>query len=343
MKKSVVLLLLVFCSSAFALDPSHANLPFYQTRWFYGFSALFVAFASYGVLKYRQRLMRVRQNELLMMVDQRTRELREAQEQLKHANTDLLQANLTLEQRVREGINALRDAEQMAAYGKLVAGVAHEVRHPVFALQASAYVLREKLKDREDIQPQLNILERETKRMSVLTDDLLEFARPPSLFLGLVYPAALLKEVVEMFQSINQFSSLQIVVDAPENLPVLMMDRSRMVQVFLNLVNNAHKHAVGAKTVRLSAALDEGGKTVSFRVKDYGIGIPPEHLDHIFEPFYTTGKGTGLGLAIVRRIVKDHGAKIQVESTPGVGATFTVVFPVNEEDVRNESGAHAGF
>ncbi len=79
-------------------------------------------------------------------------------------------------------------AEQLAAYGKLVAGVAHEVRHPVFAMQASAYVLREKLKDREDIQPQLNILERETKRMSVLTDDLLDLPGRPLCFSGWCIP-----------------------------------------------------------------------------------------------------------------------------------------------------------
>ncbi len=111
-----------------------------------------------------------------------------------------------------------------------------------------------------------------------------------------------------------------------DSLPALMMDRSRMVQVFLNLVNNAQKHAVGAKTVRLSAALDEGGKTVSFRVKDYGIGIPPEHLVTSLSLF-TRQERNGSGTGDCPENRQRSWREIQVESTPALEQHSRSFFP----------------
>lgn len=232
-----------------------------------------------------------------------------------------------LERRVQEGINALREAERMAAYGNMVAYVAHEMRHPIFSIQATAYVLKDRIQDEEKFASQFSILERETNRMSRLMEDLLEFAKPPSLILSSVDPAVVLKEARDLFFA-NGSVGVQVHVDAGSELTAVRMDRDRILQVLLNLMNNAKKHATGLTAIRLSAEDRMREGFIRFRVQNDGVGIPSEYLPRIFDPFFTSGKGTGLGLAIVRRIILDHKGSIEAESSAENGTTFSFVLPL---------------
>ena len=218
------------------------------------------------------------------------------------------------------------EAERMAAYGSMVAGVAHEVRQPVFALQAASYVLQERLKENTGVHKQLRTLERETRRMAALMDDLLEFAKPPALVRTATNPRAILQEAVEIFSATGDPDGPEVIIDASDSLPVVQMDHARMLQVFSNLMNNARKHAGKVTQLRLSAKAD--ANQLQFLVHDNGEGIPDEHRDQIFEPFYSGGKGTGLGLPIVQRIVTDHGGIISVDSGPERGTTFIISMPL---------------
>lgn len=240
-----------------------------------------------------------------------------------------------LERRVQEGIDALREAERMAAYGNMVACVAHEIRHPIFALRSTAYLLKEKIKSQEGLEPQFAMLDRETNRIARLMDDLLEFARPHSLMLARVDPGSILQQAKEEFLALGD-ANLHVDVIASE-LPPLLLDHDRILQVLVNLMINAQKHAKGITNIRLAAepvlrGMNSGNTPIAairFSVANDGAGIPEENLAHIFEPFFTTGKGTGLGLAIVRRIIQEHEGTVHVESLAQNGATFSFVLPIN--------------
>jgi len=215
----------------------------------------------------------------------------------------------------------------MAAYGQMVAGVAHEVRQPVFALGNAMYVLGSALKDRPDLARPLSLAQRETKRMNAIMDELLDFARPAKAEMVNLPPARLLKEAADLFQAEHDpENTLQVIVEA-DGAPAAPMDETRIVQMLVNLMGNARKHAVAATRIVLRAA--PKGDRLRLEVDNDGSPIPADALPHIFEPFYTRGDGTGtgLGLAIVRRIVKEHGGEIRVESGEG-GTRFTIELPL---------------
>jgi signal transduction histidine kinase/ligand-binding sensor domain-containing protein len=221
----------------------------------------------------------------------------------------------------------LREADRMAAYGTLVAGVAHEVRHPIFAIQMAAYVLQQKLAGKGDLEDQVRVLDRETKRMTALTDDLLEFARPPKIVRSRTAVGPMLREAVEAFRSEHPGATVVIEVEAPGELPEVDLDRARFVQLLVNLMENAHKHAKGLTRIGVTAEVRDGA--ICFEVANDGSAVPPEALPRLFEPFFTTGRGTGLGLAIVKSIVEQHGGTIGVRSVEGEGTRFAVIVPLS--------------
>lgn len=300
--------------------------PLWRRTWFLVLSGLVLALGLLAADRYRTTSLRARERELAQRVAEQTADLRQAEERL-------LDANRTLEQRVEDGIGALREAERMAAYGRLVAGVAHEVRHPIFALQAASHVLTRRLEGREDLEVQLQTLELGTRRMGQLMDDLLEFARPQALQPAPVAPAKVLAEAADIYRAEHGDSELRPTVEIPGDLPDAVLDQARIVQVLVNLMENAHKHAKGATRLRLRAEIESGPEgekeqSLLLLVSDDGAGIGAEHLPQLFDPFYTTGKGTGLGLAIVHRIVSDHGGTITVDSDHVHGTSFLIRLPL---------------
>jgi two-component system NtrC family sensor kinase len=167
-------------------------------------------------------------------------------------------------------------------------------------------------------------------RLSMLMRDLLSFAQSMSLEMASVDPHQLLEDTMSIYRVKHDSAFPEIKLVSPPKLPPIMMDRSRMVQVLVNLIENANKHAQGVTRVTLSTEVVDGGSVLRIRVADDGAGIAPENLPHIFDPFFSTRKGaggTGLGLAIVRRIVEGHGGRITADSPPKSGAIFTIDLP----------------
>ncbi|MGH9839420.1 MAG: two-component regulator propeller domain-containing protein [Blastocatellia bacterium] len=310
---------------------------FYETRWFYALCALLSAallvMAGIGLYHRRVRWLRAREKKLAALVGERTRDLERAKQEVEEINQNL-------EQRVQEGVKALAEAERMAAYGNMVAGVAHEVHNPLFALQVAAYEMKEMSDGRQEVKSQLDIIERTTERLTSLMDDLLNFARPKPLHLAPADVEEVLKEAVTTYQmehgssspKIELATSAQSADGVKSGLPQIVVDRSRMAQALVNLIENAAKHAKGLSVVTLSAELGrESPSQVCIRVADDGAGIDPKDLPHIFDPFFTAGKGTGLGLPIVQQIIKGHGGTITVESQPASGAVFTITLPIEAQ------------
>lgn len=245
------------------------------------------------------------------------------------AKGELETLNASLAERVTDAVAKLRASERMAAYGHAVAGVAHEVRQPLFALSTTAFVLKDKLRDLPELRGNVALLDRETQRMNRVMDELLDFAKPTALLLGCCEVQALLDDAVEVFRAEHDPERVvPITVDGEPGIGAVRVDRDRLQQVVVNLLSNAKKHAVGMTGVVLRAR-DDAASVVIEVVDDGPAGIPAGMMSQIFDPFFTTG-GTGLGLAIARRIVEEHGGTLTVSSEPG-RTTFRIALPRGRE------------
>ena len=229
----------------------------------------------------------------------------------------------------------LQEAEKMGAMGALVAGVAHEVRNPLFALSATLDAFEARFGEREAFRRHLDILRQQVERLSDLMAELLEYGRPhrPALLPRPLEP--LVNEAIAATQVTADERAVRVRPVLPRDLPVLGLDSRRFVQVLTNLIENAVQHAPRGSEVSIAAS-EEGdgeGRQVRLTVRDQGPGFAPDDLAHLFEPFYAkrTG-GTGLGLAVARRIVREHGGSISVGNAREGGALVTVTLPVVEAE-----------
>ncbi len=244
----------------------------------------------------------------------------------------------------RGSINVLRDitvlnrmqeqlieTEKLASAGKLISGVAHEVRNPLFGISATVRALANELKEKQDIQPYLDIIMSETTRLNRLMEDLLNYTRPVKIDKNPSDLIELVNEVIEHFQHLPEAQNAQFNVIAGDKIPPMNMDRNKMKQVLVNLLENGIQHAKEDPRVDiflqyLSLA---DPPEIYLVIKDNGAGITTDNLTKVFDPFFTTRqKGTGLGLSIVRKVIHDHGGRISVESHPGIGTTFRVTLPL---------------
>ncbi len=228
---------------------------------------------------------------------------------------------------------ALVQSEKMAAFGQLGAGIAHEVKNPLFGILGLAQLSLRKADKDSIVHKNLSIIEKETRRCKEIIENLLKFARQEKVEFNRID----LSQVAEDSAAIvhHQLGTHQIKLkkDITPSLPRIMGNANQIQQVLMNLMINSQQAMKGKPgQVELSTRLADPGH-VEIRVSDNGPGIPREHLDKIFEPFFTTkpaGTGTGLGLSVTYGIIKDHSGEVKVESEPGQGATFIMTFPVNE-------------
>jgi two-component system NtrC family sensor kinase len=225
--------------------------------------------------------------------------------------------------------NALREKDRLAALGMLAAGVAHEVNTPITGISSYAQML---LEDTEPSDPHYEILkkvERQTFRAARIVNNLLEFARKRDNEPKPVELAPLVGETLDLLGDRISKRRIEIAWTPPAEPVRVMGCDGELQQVLTNLVLNA-VDAMNETGGRLGVTLEAGGPLVTIRVQDSGPGIPPEKLEMIFQPFYSTKLnrgGTGLGLAISYDIVRRHGGDLRVASRPGEGACFLVELP----------------
>jgi signal transduction histidine kinase len=216
---------------------------------------------------------------------------------------------------------AFRRADRLAALGQLSAGLAHELRNPLATIRSSAEVLSRNLPAGNEIAAEMSgFIASEVDRTNSLVTRFLDFARP----------LALRKELTDVTQTIDRAIE-QVRREAPAipiethyapHLKPLPIDAEMMERVFYNLILNAVQASPEGTSVKVHATPAE------IIVEDRGSGIAKEHLESIFNPFFTTKpSGTGLGLPIVAKIVDEHGGKLSVESEPGKGTRFRVLLP----------------
>jgi len=222
---------------------------------------------------------------------------------------------------------AVRRSDKLAALGQLTAGLAHELRNPLGTIKASAEMLNKQLSAENEVAREVaGFISTEVDRTNSLVTRFLQFARPLKLRLETADLAHLLDRAIA--EAEREAPGIAVYRNYAPEIPPFPFDAELMERVFYNLVLNAAQATApgGAVTVKTRAE----GRIAEVAVIDRGVGITPEQMKDIFNPFFTTKpEGVGLGLAIVAKIVDEHGGKIAVESEPGKGSIFCVSLPLD--------------
>jgi two-component system NtrC family sensor kinase len=262
--------------------------------------------------------------------------------QLQHAMDRLrayaveLQAEVAERRRAEEELQRtqaqLVQSARMAAVGELAAGVAHELNNPLTPVLGLAELVLKKDRLDDAARKDLSIIADEARRAREIVLNLLDFARQTEPH----RQQAKVNQTVQGTRALirSQLESNGIVVEEryDPGLPLLLLDATRLKQVWLNLFVNALQAMPRGGCLAVTTERRDG--KVAVRIADTGVGIPPSVLPHIFEPFYTTkpvGQGTGLGLSVSLGIIQDHGGSIEVDSQEGKGSTCTVWLPVGPQ------------
>ncbi len=235
-------------------------------------------------------------------VTERTRELRQAQEQI-----------------VRQ--------ERLATLGQLAGSIGHELRNPLGVISNAIYYLKMAQPDADDtVKEYLEIIENEMRVSDKIVTDLLDFTRLKSVDRASVIVSELVRQTLERFPAP---ASVEVVLEIAADLPPVYADPHHIVQVLGNLTVNACQAMNNVGKLIISAAAQ--GDMIRIAVRDTGMGISPEVMRKLFEPLFTTKiKGIGLGLAVSKKLVEANGGRIEVQSEPGKGSTFSVYLPVYE-------------
>jgi PAS domain S-box-containing protein len=228
----------------------------------------------------------------------------------------------------------LRRSEKLSALHTLSAGVAHEIRNPLSALDLNLHLLEDELSEEHRARPAvkkyLDVLSVEIQRLKDILDNFMRFSKPLALKMERVDLARVLHHILRLLGHEASEKSVRFEISVPEKIPPVQGDETELSQVFLNIIINALQAMPRGGILKVSAVLmgEPPRQAIEVRISDTGIGIPKQNLPKLFEPFFTTKEyGGGLGLPITYRIVEDHGGSIHIESHEGTGTTVAVRLP----------------
>jgi signal transduction histidine kinase len=238
----------------------------------------------------------------------------------------------------------LVQSHKLTAIGTLTAGVAHELNNPINNLMLTAAALDEDYHDLDDVQRMELVADliSESERARDIVRNLLDFARETEVELEPLEVEEIIGDTLQLASNQVRLARVKVKGEVEEGAPSVFGDRNQLTQVFLNLVLNALDAMPEGGTLTISVEKSDDGNYVNVSFTDTGVGIAPQNLASIFDPFFSTkkhAKGTGLGLSVSLGIIKQHGGDIDVHSEPGNGTTFTVSLPTARVPARMAEGA----
>jgi signal transduction histidine kinase len=241
--------------------------------------------------------------------------------------------NASLSRQLRRSEIVLERANRLSSLGMLAAGIAHEIRNPLVAVKTFLDLLPDRLGDREFLSHFRDLSLGELRRVTDLIADLLALGKSKTAERRAVDVAVALEPVVRLMESTAKKRSVEVEASFEPRLPPVWADPDQLKQIILNLLLNAIDTSPAGGRVALDVRRMMSDIVV-LEVRDQGAGIPPEQLETIFHPFYTTKEtGTGLGLTLVHQMVVEHGGEITVDSAPGRGSVFRVTLPTPQVDL----------
>jgi two-component system sensor histidine kinase HydH len=274
------------------------NPEYYATQWV-EVGMFFIISTLTGLLADHERTQRFKAEKMA--------------EQLAKVNADL-QSSFAL----------LRRADRLSAMGELAAGLAHEIRNPLGAIDGAVQILTREQLPSETKREFVELAQRELERLKGIVNQFLNFARPQPPQRIAIDPALLLHSVAKLVGETAKMSGVTVRVEDSASVSTIRVDPEQIKQVLLNLAINAVQAMPSGGHVTLRAITEDA--TVRLEVQDEGTGIDPENAERIFNPFFTTREeGTGLGLSIAERIVSQHCGDLECRRNSNQGMTFSVI------------------
>jgi two-component system NtrC family sensor kinase len=230
----------------------------------------------------------------------------------------------------------LVQSRKIAAVGTLTSGIAHELNNPINNIVLTAESLKEDFRELspEEAMGLIQDILIQSERASEIVKGLLDFSRAEHPEFEALSIGTVIHDTLKLVRNQLTLSGILVEEDMSANLPPIYGEKKSLQQVFLNLFINAIQAMLDGGSLLIKARPSPDGQWMVIDVQDTGIGIDPEHLSQIFDPFYSTkqvGRGTGLGLSVTYGIVEKHGGHIEVKSRKGEGATFTVTLPLHQK------------
>ena len=219
-----------------------------------------------------------------------------------------------------------REGESLAAIGKAVSSLAHDLKTPIIGIGISSRLMQKRLKEDDPCQGKLKLIIEEVQRLEKMVEEMLDFSRPLGLHRVQKDVAQLVNQSIDIVALIAQKKNIKLRAENLQNLPLVSIDELRMRQVLINLLMNAVEASSEGEIVKVCSYTNK--KNTIVEIIDYGCGIPERKREEIFVPFFTTKQGgTGLGLPIAKKIVEAHSGYLEVLNNSPKGTTFRIIIP----------------
>ncbi len=254
----------------------------------------------------------------------------------------------SMKRRRMESRSQIIHSEKQATVGRLAAGVGHEINNPLTGVLTYTHMLLRRKDLPADIRTDLQVIAESTERVRKIVKGLLDFSRQTRLDPEESDINRVTEATIKLMENQALLKGVNIEFNPGQDLPLLVLDRSQIQSVLLNVLINAldatkPSDKITINTAAALSASDTGHRGVEITITDTGCGISPDHMNKLFDPFFSTkevGKGTGLGLSVSYGIVKEHGGNIRVQSEVGRGSTFFIWLPIEKQVEEHEN--HGG-
>lgn len=230
-------------------------------------------------------------------------------------------------------VDRLAHRERLEAIGEVSAGIAHELRNPLFGISSAAQLLRFRVRDDPVIERNVGRILREVERLNSVVSSLMDYARPAPLRLSVADPDAIWHHVLVTKRGLLESKALAVRHEPASPRASCDLDAEHMTQVFINVLTNAADAAPEGSDLTLSSTTSPTSRAWRCRLHNEGPPIPPEVLPRVFDLFFSTKPGgAGVGLALCQRIIEEHGGTIALESTADSGTTVTISLPAHKRE-----------